>query len=49
MKKPQPMREKTRRIEESDLAWAKGSSGYTIIDGRQDPDPDPTDPNGGGQ
>jgi hypothetical protein len=48
MKKQQPAREKTRGIQDQDLAWAKGSSGYIVASGREESDPDPTDPNGGG-
>ena len=48
MKKQPPKREKSRRIEEKDLAWAKGSSGYLISCG-DDSDPDPHDPGDGGQ
>ena len=47
MKKKAVSREKTAPIQEQDLTWVKGSSGYVVTSGRQEPtDPPPTDGEG---
>jgi hypothetical protein len=49
MKKQVRSREQIVPVQERDLASAKGSSGWTSIDGRQEPsDEAPSDPTSGG-
>jgi hypothetical protein len=47
MKKKAVSREKTPPVQEKDLTWVKGSSGYVILTGDQEPtDPPPPDGEG---
>lgn len=46
MKKKAASREKTGAVQEKDLAWVKGSSGYVVAYEEGDPN-DPPPPGGG--